>query len=253
MTTAVNQLSGSIKEGIWQLNEYQLFMKVFALRYCLYRIRVTLWLTVSMSWCRADFVDSCPYIASFSICCPVSMGRPLWREARSVLCKSQSSNLSVHTFTINIFVFHTFITFTYIYIYTLYNTCNIYKASCSPGSLQQIMPYMTAAKFKPLLFPVSGFDLSNIANIFIFMILYDFCLLPTWFCYVIVNVRNLESHMHIADQFPTRETANGAENLIYAVAAISIDGFSVANSQAGQAYLIRSNQGFVECQFNVGA
>jgi hypothetical protein len=28
------------------------------------------------------------------------------------------------------------------------------------------------------------------------MILYDFCLLHAWFCYVIVNVRNLESHMH---------------------------------------------------------
>jgi hypothetical protein len=35
----------------------------------------------------------------------------------------------------------------------------------------------TAAKFKPLVFPVSGFALSNIANIFVFMILYDFCLL----------------------------------------------------------------------------
>jgi hypothetical protein len=29
----------------------------------------------------------------------------------------------------------------YIYIYTLYNTYNIYKASFSPGSVQQIMPY----------------------------------------------------------------------------------------------------------------
>jgi hypothetical protein len=33
---------------------------------------------------------------------------------------------------------------------------------------------MTAAKFKPLIFSVSGFDLSNVANIFIFMILDDF-------------------------------------------------------------------------------
>jgi hypothetical protein len=30
---------------------------------------------------------------------------------------------------------------------------------------------MTAAKFKPLVFPVSGFALSDIANIFFFMIL----------------------------------------------------------------------------------
>jgi hypothetical protein len=35
---------------------------------------------------------------------------------------------------------------------------------------------LTAAKFKPLVFPVSGFALSNIANIFILMILNDFCL-----------------------------------------------------------------------------
>jgi hypothetical protein len=33
------------------------------------------------------------------ICCLVSVGRPLWREAGSVLCKSRSSHLSVCTFT----------------------------------------------------------------------------------------------------------------------------------------------------------
>jgi hypothetical protein len=43
--------------------------------------------------------------------------------------------------------------------------------------------HMTAAKFKPLIFYVSGFALSNVANGFIFMILDDFCLLPAWFCY----------------------------------------------------------------------
>jgi hypothetical protein len=36
---------------------------------------------------------------------------------------------------------------------------------------------MTAAKFKPFVFPVSGFALSNMADIFVFMVLYDFCLL----------------------------------------------------------------------------
>jgi hypothetical protein len=41
---------------------------------------------------------------------------------------------------------------------------------------------LTAAKFKPLEFPMSGFALSNIANICILMILNDFCLLlfPEW-------------------------------------------------------------------------
>jgi hypothetical protein len=37
---------------------------------------------------------------------------------------------------------------------------------------------LTAAKFKPLMFSVSGFSLPNIADIRIFMILYNFCLLP---------------------------------------------------------------------------
>jgi hypothetical protein len=36
---------------------------------------------------------------------------------------------------------------------------------------------MTAAKFKPLIFSVSGFALSNVAYIFIFMILDDFCVI----------------------------------------------------------------------------
>jgi hypothetical protein len=49
--------------------------------------------------------------------------------------------------------------------------------------------HMTAAKFKPLIFSVSCFALSNVANIFIFMILDNFCLLPAIFCYVIINVR----------------------------------------------------------------
>jgi hypothetical protein len=62
--------------------------------------------------------------------------------------------------------------------------------------------HMTAAKFKPLTFSVLGFALSSVANICIFMILDDFCLL----CYVMVNVRNLESLMHIADRCGSWET-----------------------------------------------
>jgi hypothetical protein len=73
------------------------------------------------------------------IYCPVSVGRPLWRDTGSVLCKSQYSHLSVCTFTIYIFVFHTFTIC--IYIYALYNTYNIYKASFSLGSVEHVMPY----------------------------------------------------------------------------------------------------------------
>jgi hypothetical protein len=79
------------------------------------------WQSVSTLCCRAHFVDVWPDIAPFSrvrVCnflsclCGVSSLRrglvcPLWREAWPVLCKSQFSHLSVCTFTIYIFVFHT--------------------------------------------------------------------------------------------------------------------------------------------------
>jgi hypothetical protein len=59
--------------------------------------------------------------------------------------------------------------------------------------VQQVTPYlttpklqlvsltvtgMTAAKFKPVIFPMHGFSLSNCKNISIQMILDDFCLRP---------------------------------------------------------------------------
>jgi hypothetical protein len=71
------------------------------------------------------------------ICFSVFVRRPLWREAGSVLCNSQSSHLPMCTFTTYIFIFHIFT----IHIYTLYNTYNICKASFSPGSVEQIVPY----------------------------------------------------------------------------------------------------------------
>jgi hypothetical protein len=110
---------------------------------------------------------------------------------------------------------------------------------------------MTAAKFKPLIFSVLGFALSNISNIFIFMILDDFCLLPALFCYVIINVWNLESHMQIADQCAPREFANCAENLI--LSALQLQEMSFCRKFPGGTSIshYRHNQGFVEGQFNV--
>jgi hypothetical protein len=40
---------------------------------------------------------------------------------------------------------------------------------------------------------MSSFALSYTANIFILTILYDFCLLPAQFCYLIVYIRNVEN------------------------------------------------------------
>jgi hypothetical protein len=39
-----------------------------------------------------------------------------------------------------------------------------------------------------------------------FMILDDFCLLPAWFCYVIINVRHMKSLMHIANRCAPRKS-----------------------------------------------
>jgi hypothetical protein len=74
--------------------------------------------------------------------------------------------------------------------------------------------HMTATKFKPLIFSVSGFALSNVANSFIFMILDDLCLLPALFCYVIIIVWYMKSLMHTANRCAPRKIASGAENLI---------------------------------------
>jgi hypothetical protein len=47
---------------------------------------------------------------------------------------------------------------------------------------------------------MSGFALSYTANMFILMILYDVCLLPAQFCYMIVYIRKVESRVQIADR-----------------------------------------------------
>jgi hypothetical protein len=96
--------------------------------------------------------------------------------------------------------------------------------------------HMTAAKLKPLIFSISGFALSNVKNIFIFMILDDFCLLSAWLYYVIINVWNLENLMHIANLCAPRKISNGEENLILLQALQFNRWDSAANSQAGQYY-----------------
>jgi hypothetical protein len=72
---------------------------------------------------------------------------------------------------------------------------------------------MTAAEFKRLIFSVLDFALTNIMNMIIFMISDYFCLLPASFCNVIVNMRDLESHVIITDRCAPRKTTNGTENL----------------------------------------
>jgi hypothetical protein len=104
------------------------------------RVRVTLRLTVSRSVSQYVLMSS-PLCGRLTRYCFLfkSLGQEfvvlsLWgalSDERPDLSfvKSQSRHLSVCTLTIYIFVFHTFI-----YIHTLYNTYNIYKASlCNRG------------------------------------------------------------------------------------------------------------------------
>jgi hypothetical protein len=63
----------------------------------------------------------------------------------------------------------------------------------------------TATKFKPLIFSVSGFSRSDVANICVFVILYGLCLLPAQFRYVIINTWYLEIHVQLADRCVPRK------------------------------------------------
>jgi hypothetical protein len=63
-------------------------------------------------------------------------------------------------------------------------------------------------RVKPLIISTSGFDLSYTANIFILMILYDFCLLHSQFYYIIIYIRNVESCVQIADRCAHWKTVN---------------------------------------------
>jgi hypothetical protein len=73
---------------------------------------------------------------------------------------------------------------------------------------------LAVAKFKPLIFSVAVFALSCAVNMFIPMILYDFCFLPAQFCYIIVYIWKVETHVQIADQCASWEISNSAEHLV---------------------------------------
>jgi hypothetical protein len=73
---------------------------------------------------------------------------------------------------------------------------------------------LTTAKFKPLIFSMSGFVLSYPANMFILMILHDFCLLPAQFYYAVVYIQRVESRVQITDRRSPCKISNSAENLV---------------------------------------
>jgi hypothetical protein len=82
----------------------------------------------------------------------------------------------------------------------------VHARPVSPATVQQIMPTLytngnldtwkilclIATKFEPFVFPVLGFYFVYVSDIYIIVSLYDFRLLPTYFCYVTLGVRNPE-------------------------------------------------------------
>jgi hypothetical protein len=173
-----------------------------------FSVNVTLQLTVSqsvsMSWCRAQ---SGTFDQRFFFKVTVLSFWGALSDERSGL--SFVSLLSMESKVVSEF---TYIIYNDIYIIcvrhssVIYNLYKIYIIQglsqfrlCTAdyalftryhGSLDTwTVVHMTVAKFKPLIFSVSGLALPNVTNIFIVMISDDFCLLPVWFCYVIINVR----------------------------------------------------------------
>jgi hypothetical protein len=73
-------------------------------------------------------------------------------------------------------------------------SCLILLILCYNGSLLTWMVIrLTTAKFKPLIFSVSSFVLSYAENMFILMILFDLCLLPAQFWFMIIYILKVES------------------------------------------------------------
>jgi hypothetical protein len=65
------------------------------------------------------------------------------------------------------------------------------------------------------MFSVLSFTFPYAANIRILMISYVFCLFPAaCFLYEIINIQNLESHMHVMGRCAPREATNDPEDFV---------------------------------------
>jgi hypothetical protein len=69
-----------------------------------------------------------------------------------------------------------------------------------------------------LIFSTSRLTLSYTANMFILMTLYDFCLSPAQFCYIIVYIRKVERCVQIADRCAPWKISNDVQNLEWVLA-----------------------------------
>jgi hypothetical protein len=83
--------------------------------------------------------------------------------------------------------------------------------------LQRQLSHLNGSKldrrqFRSLIVSMSRFALSYAANMYIFIILYDFCLLPAQFYYTNINIyiRKVESRVRIADRCASWKISNGS-------------------------------------------
>jgi hypothetical protein len=107
----------------------------------------------------------------------------------------------------------------YIQILCQYRLYRAHHAYLKYLMLQRQLSHLNSRKLdyrqiKPLILSMSGFILSYTVNMFSLMILYDFCLLPAQFCYIIVYIRKLESRVQITDRCAPWKTRTGAEKLL---------------------------------------
>jgi hypothetical protein len=91
---------------------------------------------------------------------------------------------------------------------------------CNNGSLVTWTIVSLTTAFKPLIFSISDFALSYTANLFVLMILYDFCLFPAQFCYIILYMRKVWKSWANGRPMCTQENFLWCEEPCFACAAI---------------------------------
>jgi hypothetical protein len=124
-----------------------------------------------------------------------------------------------------------------IYSYTYNSSIYSYSFCYNDCLVTWMVSRLTTAMLKPVIFFVLGFAFSGVANIWIFVILYDLCVLPAQFLYVIINIRYFESHVQLADPCATFNFSNYAGTL-FCKRCNSTRWVSASNSQVRQAKVI---------------
>jgi hypothetical protein len=200
------------------------------------KVKVTLRLTVGQLVCLGaehSLGLVTRYYLLYESYCLVSVGRSFRREVGSVFCQYKSVIVCQYVHLIFIFsVFDTVQACMYIQYtqslfqsrlgtadYALLTSSLLYHGSLDAWTVV----HMTAAKFKPLIFSVSGFALSNVANIYMIL---DILLLVA--CMILLcNCKGTEFGKPHAYREPlcASEICHWCGEPYFAGAAISIGGF----------------------------